>query len=296
MSSATKDTKSDDRFEQEGGTEVAGGKHVVPEGVAVEPLSDWSPAKKLKNKCPVKVKALLEAKGLVATYDDMVEAICDHKANDTLSWMDTWVDQAVQAVMDQFRDDFAEKGVKLALCRRVSGSGSYRWIEFIDTDVLTNYVPQYDTANVSSQTIKTLYATLKFPNGVVIEQIKEWNGRERLKEKIPEEVEELMTKKGLTEEYDQLVEACVNQGVGRKLKNWKLRKLQEVMDEYRPVFEAKGVAIHVSHKEEWVSHGPNGQGHMDHYRWIEFVDKEVLPGYVPQRSAENKPEEQCVIS
>ena len=49
-----------EKFEQEGGTEVAGGKHVVPAGVAVEPLSDWNPAKKLKSNCPEQVKALLE--------------------------------------------------------------------------------------------------------------------------------------------------------------------------------------------------------------------------------------------
>ena len=46
-------------------------------------------------------------------------------------------------MLDLFRDDFAEKGVKVALCKRSSSKGTYRWLEFIDVEALKEpYVPQ----------------------------------------------------------------------------------------------------------------------------------------------------------
>mmetsp|Transcript_10460 Transcript_10460/g.14816 ORF Transcript_10460/g.14816 Transcript_10460/m.14816 type:complete len:278 (+) Transcript_10460:33-866(+) len=272
------------------GTEVAGGKHVVPTGVAVEELDGGK--KKLSKECPPDLKLLLQKKALVLTYDKMVDAIVSE--SNTRSVFGKWKDKEFVSIIDLFRDEFAEQGVKVALCKRTSSGGTVRWLEFIDVEVVGNYVPQYDVANLSGQVIKTCYTTLEFPKGVVVEELKEWGGRKKLQEKIPPHVQKFLEDKDLFDEYDALVQACVDEGVGAKMKNWKLDKLQEVKEAHAPKFEAKGVSIFVSHKEEYISHGQYG-GHVEHFRWIEFVDREEQPNYFPQRTADAK-EESCTVS
>jgi len=272
------------------GTQVAKGNHVVPKGVAVEELDGGK--KKLSKTCPEDVKTLLESKNLMPVYDKMVAAVVETSA--TRNLFGFWKDAEFVSIIDLFRDDFADAGVKVALCRRKSGSGTFRWLEFIDTEVVPDYVPQYDVANLSGQVIKTVYTTLEFPYGVAAEELKQWGGRKKLRDKIPIYVEKMMTEKGTMEEYEMLVQACVNEGVGARMKNWKLSKLNEVMAEYKPKFEAKGIAVFVCHKQEYVSHGPYG-GHNEHFRWIEFVDRELQPNYFPQRDAVNKEEKDCTI-
>jgi hypothetical protein len=171
---------------------------------------------------------------------------------------------------------------------------TYRWIEFIDTEEVPDYIPQYDVVNTSGQVIKTIYTTLEFPYGVVVEELKQWGGRKKLKENIPIYVQKMMTEKDLMVEYTDLVDACVSEGVGARLKAWNIDKLKEIVKYYTTKFEKKGVAVFVSHKREYVSHGQHG-GHYEFFRWIEFVDREVQPNYYPQRDAETT-DEKCVIS
>mmetsp|Transcript_5372 Transcript_5372/g.15672 ORF Transcript_5372/g.15672 Transcript_5372/m.15672 type:complete len:97 (-) Transcript_5372:316-606(-) len=94
-------------------------------------------------------------------------------------------------------------------------------------------------------------------------------------------------------EYYALVDACVEEGIGRKLKGWNLKKLKIIVDEHRPKFEAKGVALFISLKKEYIQHGKSG--HVEHFRWIEFVDRDIQPNYYPQRDATTR-DEKCVIS
>lgn len=78
-----------------------------------------------------------------------------------------WKDQEFNSVLDQFRDDFAAKGVKVAFCKRKSLNGHRRWLEFIDVEKSGgSYVPQFDIDNMSGQVINTCYTKLEFPNGV----------------------------------------------------------------------------------------------------------------------------------
>jgi len=272
------------------GKDVAGGKHVVPPGVAVEELDGGK--KKLSKECPQDLALLLQKKNLIMTYDKMVDAIVSE--SNTRNLFGKWKDEEFASIVDLFRDDFAKQGIKVALCKRSSGSGTKRWLEFIDIEVAGNYVSQYDVANQSGQTIKTCYTTLEFPNGVAVEELKQWNGRKLLKDKIPPHVQKMLEDKDLFDEYDALVEACINEGVGSNWKAWNIKKLGEVKDAHAPKFEAKGVSIFVSHKQEYISHGQHG-GHTEHFRWIEFVDREEQPNYFPQRDADTK-DEQCVIS
>jgi len=275
---------------EEEGTVVAGGKHTVPLGVAVEELDGGK--KQLADACPPQVLQLLLRKEVLMVYDDMVNAIVEE--GKTRNIFGQWQDKEFTSIMDQYRDDFAQKGVKLALCKYKSAHGTKRWMEFIDTSVAVDYVPQYDVTDRSGQVISTVYNKLKFPQGVAVEELCSWKGRTQLKEKIPPAVESLMLQKDTMSEYSQLVDACVQNGVGRRLKGWNTKKLKGVMEEYKPIFEAKGVAVFLSIKNEYVSHGQYG-GHMEHFRWIEFVDREVQPNYFPQRDADTKDAE-CVIS
>ncbi|GFH46020.1 hypothetical protein CTEN210_02494 [Chaetoceros tenuissimus] len=275
------------------GLEVIDGNHVVPPGVAVEELKNYNGQKDLKDKCPEKVHELLLNKGLFDVYDKFVQTIYDDKT--TRGPLGKWRDAQFISILDMFREDFAEKGVKVALCKRKSGKGSYRWIEFVDVDqVGDSYIPQYDQANLSGQIIKTCYTKLKFPNGVAVEELKQHKGRKKLKEKMPIYVEKLLKDHDLLSEYDQLVDHVIEAGRGQRTKMWNIEKLKGVLDVYKPIFSAKGVDLFVSHKQEYISHGQYG-GHIEYYRWIEFVDRSIQPNYFPQRDSETKKQEECNV-
>ena len=98
----------------------------------------------------------------VTILDEFIKAEIIHM-------LGTWKDRQFVSVMEAFRDDFADHGIRMVLCKRKSGdfgNKSKRWIEFIDVDITKNtYVPQFDVANLSGQVIKTWERTLEFPNG-----------------------------------------------------------------------------------------------------------------------------------
>jgi hypothetical protein len=267
--------------DHEGIIVVVKGNHVVPKGVAVEELD--GDKKKLSEECPEALKELLDANGLMAVYDKMVQAIVEE--SNTRNFFGKWKDQEFISILDLFKEDFGAKGVKVALCKRRSGSGIIRWLEFIDVDEQPTYVPQFDVANFSGQVIKTCYTRLEFPYGVAVEEFKQYGkSRKRLKEKSPIFVQKLIEEKDLQAEYDELVDDCVTNGCG-KYKNWSLEKLNEFGKTHRVKFEAKGVCLFISQKEEYISHGQYG-GHVEYFRWVEFVDREEQPNYYPQRDAE----------
>lgn len=272
------------------GTSVASGSYIIPDGVAVEPLKNYNGHKDLKNKCPDDVNKLLSKKGLFNVYDQFVQEIYDTKT--TRGLWGKWKDEQFISILDQFKDEFADAGVKVVLCKRKSGNGSYRWLEFIDVDIMSNYVPQYDVSNFSGQIIKTCYTKLNFPNGVAVEQLKDWSGRKKLKEKIPIYVLKMMKSHDLTREYDQMIDHMINAGVSANWKTWKIENLKSVLEVYKPKFHAKGVDIFFCFKEEWISHGQYG-GHMEYFRWIEYVDRSEQPNYYPQRCANVKKD--CTI-
>lgn len=269
------------------GTVIAKGKHVVPQGVAVEELDGGK--KKLLKECPVQLLELLSAKDLVTTYNTMVDDIVNQSK--TRNSFGKWEDMEIVSILDKYRDQFADQAVKVVLCKRKSSAGTSRWLEFIDTIAVPTYVPQYDVNNLSDQTIKTVFTTLRFPNGVAVESMGSWSSRKKLKEEIPPHVQEMMVRKGLMNEYETLVNHIVDAHKG-DFRTWNLEKIFEIITAYKPMFEDKGVAIFVSHKEEYISHGQGG--HMEIFRWLEFVDREVQPNYYPQRSADSKKEKCCI--
>lgn len=137
-----------------------------------EHLSPRTGQKELRDKCPPAVLELLESKGAVEPYERFVQAVYETKeTRQTVTGK--WKDAEFASVLDQFRDDFASRGLRVALCARRSSSGTRRWLEYIDVErVGAFYVPQYDVADVSGQVIKTIYSRLKFPTGVAVEELK----------------------------------------------------------------------------------------------------------------------------
>ena len=152
---------------------------------------------------------------------------------------------------------------------------------------------EYDVENFSGQIIRTCYTKLEFPNGVAVEELKQWKGRKKLKEKIPIYVEKMLEKNGLLAEYNQMIDHVIESGCGANSKMWNIDKLKAIMDEYKPIFGKKGIDVFVCHKQEYISHGQSG-GHYEYFRWIEFVDRSVQPSYKPQRDAEEK-DEKCAV-
>jgi len=198
------------------------------------------------------------------------------------------------SILDQFRPDFANKNIKVALCKRRSGSGTHRWIEFIDVEEAGSYVPQFDVANLSGQVIKTCYTKLEFPNGVAVEKLsRHGKARKKLKEKCPIFVEKMMTKKDLLVEYDELIDAICETSASFWKMNWNSKEITPLIVEHRNKFLKKGVDLFISHKQEYISHGQHG-GHIEYFRWIEFVDREEQPNYYPQRDADSK-KESCIV-
>ena len=78
-----------------------------------------------------------------------------------------------------------------------------------------------------------------------MEELKEWKGRKKLKEKVPIYVSKMMEKHDLTKEYDQMIDHVIEAGVSSNWKNWKIGNLIQVLDVYKPIFTAKGVDIFI---------------------------------------------------
>lgn len=264
------------------GTYVAKGRYFIPKGVAVEQLNNYNGHKQLKDSCPNDVQELLARKGLFDVYDQFVQEIYD--TSETRGFLGKWKDAQFIHVLDRFSDAFASKGLRVVLCKRKSANGTYRWLEFIDVEVRDSYVPQFDVSNFSEQIIQTHFTKLQFPNGVAVEELKYLKRRKEL-EIIPMHVKKMIEKHNLINEYEQMVDHIIEVGVSSNWNNWKL--FRDVLEVYKPMFHDKGVDIFVCQKGEYVSHGQY-RGHMEYFRWIEFVDRLAQPSYYPQRSVDVK--------
>lgn len=272
---------------------VADGKHTVPPGIAVEELDGGK--KKLAEKCPPYVQELLESKGLMGVYDKLVKTVVEESR--TRTTFGGWKDMEFDSIISVFRDEFAEGGVKVALCKRKSGGGTYRWLEFIDIEAAGTYVPQFDVHNMSGQVIKTCYTKVEFPNGVAVEKFnRHGKARKKLKERMPIYVETMMKDKDLMDEYNALIDQLcgTEKGWGD---NWKTSLVNGIVQEHAGKFEKKGVSLFLAMKVEYISHGQHG-GHNEYFRWLEFVDREQQPNYIPQRGTDERTEgkKECVIS
>mmetsp|Transcript_1056 Transcript_1056/g.1133 ORF Transcript_1056/g.1133 Transcript_1056/m.1133 type:complete len:366 (+) Transcript_1056:119-1216(+) len=283
-----------------GSSQVIKDKYTVPKGVAVEMIKNFNGKKDLLKDCPSEVRDLLQSKCAFDIYDKFVQTIYDDKH--TRNALGRWKDAEFVSKVDLFQDDFAEHGIKVALCIRNSKDfTSVRWLEFIDVEEVGNYVPQFDLGNMSGQYIRTAHTKLQFPNGVAVEELKQWGGRDKLKEKLPYEVEKLLKKHNLMDEYHELVSdfaklACGGKfslhfynvqlhGVSKCKENQKnVDTLKILIDKYDETFGEKGIDLFVSHKVELT--GVNNQ-QTQHYRWIEFVDRYEQPNYIPQHDANN---------
>mmetsp|Transcript_37475 Transcript_37475/g.77728 ORF Transcript_37475/g.77728 Transcript_37475/m.77728 type:complete len:393 (-) Transcript_37475:72-1250(-) len=253
---------------------VAGGRHVVPPGVVVEELGEFS---KFTDDCPAHVQKLLVEKGLWEAYLDFVEALS--QSNSTRGFTDNWKGTQILKVMEDFVDVFAAKNIQLVLCKLKPDKGrSYRWFEFIDTTVATQYVPQYDMTNDDNdEELETAHMTLKFPKGVAVEPLTD---RKALVEQIPTSVRTLLEKKDCYELYITLVDVlCESGSLNVNQEGFSEYQVGRIAQSLGPQFAAKGVGVFFSAKTETDL---QGQEETTIY-WLEFVDRDLQPNYLAQR-------------
>jgi len=198
-------------------------------------------------------------------------------------------------VLNDFSSMPGSNNLKVILCERLSDKVVLRWLEFIDRDSVEGYVSQYDVGNFSKQIIKTRLSKLKFPNGVAVEEFAETDqsmqARQKLKVQMPPAVREMMEQRELMEEYTSLVDAFSRFCMG-KYSQWDTEKIRQVALVHTPKFEAKGVTVFISHKQELVRTPKPGDEFSSEFfelRWIEFVDRARQPNYYAQRGIQFKP-------
>mmetsp|Transcript_40073 Transcript_40073/g.82440 ORF Transcript_40073/g.82440 Transcript_40073/m.82440 type:complete len:193 (+) Transcript_40073:258-836(+) len=96
---------------------------------------------------------------------------------------------------------------------------------------------------------KTCYSTLYFPNGVAVEKFNRYGeARRKLKEKCPIYVDKLLAAEGLMEEYDALIDDFIRTEGGCCMQKWDTKKIQDIVTAHQHKFEAKGVAVFISHQ------------------------------------------------
>lgn len=248
--------------DEEQGTRVANGQHIVPYGIAVEPFADNFKAKIIKT-TPVAVSELLQSKDLMAQYTKMVKKV---SAGEGKIFSEVKLIQAVQ----QSQADFQEKGVTVAVCLLNSNMGNYRWfwLEFIDHGLFPSgtYKPKYD---ISDYQIVLDGAYTIPPQGVAVEKLSDWSSSELVRE-CPPDVKTLLESKLLTSDYDRLVKTLKTSKKTRSMTDaWKTTEVAKALLEYQRIFEARGVELAVCKKS--IS------GSWELVKWLEFIDIELAP-------------------
>lgn len=212
---------------------VAGGRHWVPIGVAVEELGELS---KVTDDCPDDVRELLTEKGLMSTYGDFIETLAKKKS--TRGWTSNWKGSEILTVMEDYAAVFKARGVKMVICKLKPDSGrSYRWFEYINVSVAPAYVAQYDMSNYGDEELGTVGTTLKFPNGVAVEKLSD---RKAVVEDVPESVRDLLEKKDCFDLYVSLVDVLCESGSIDLEHGFTENQVRAIAKILGPKFEANG--------------------------------------------------------
>ncbi|CAB9511432.1 expressed unknown protein [Seminavis robusta] len=271
-----------------------GNIHCPPRGVVAEPLHS-GPCKRFQDSnCPREVFDLMNRKGAVTAYHDMMDEIsADENTRDRLGVLKL---KAIDTIVERFRPRFSKCGVKVVVCVADYRCNLYRWIEFVDSGAIT-YISPYNFKNTAGPKLKTALSTIKFQKGVAVEEFRQalFGKRGRLVKQTPKHVEIMIREKGLQEEYERLIQDCIHEGVGGFLGRWDIGKLREVIQHYRPLFQDKGVALFLCHTQEHVPSVEGGE-RIEYFRWMEFVDRNKLPHYRPEHNGEYRHEDPgCAI-
>mmetsp|Transcript_12685 Transcript_12685/g.23555 ORF Transcript_12685/g.23555 Transcript_12685/m.23555 type:complete len:309 (-) Transcript_12685:201-1127(-) len=122
------------------------GTLTFPEGVAVEYMHRTSAREKLHDRMPESVRALMETKGAMDEYNDLIQALCNTPGGK----MSTWKPAQIDDVICEYKVPFRMKGVGLFACVKVEyiSHGQYGghneyfyWLEFVDLAKLCAYSP-----------------------------------------------------------------------------------------------------------------------------------------------------------
>ena len=92
------------------------------------------------------------------------------------------------------------------------------------------------TRNLSSGSRDSYFTTLRKWN--------EWKSIDKLRDKTPVPVEQMMQTKDLMNEYERLVSDCIEGGVEKTMvgRSWEIERLKRVISKHQPTFAKKGVA------------------------------------------------------
>lgn len=290
---------------------------VLPLFVAGEELTKRKT--NLTSECPAEVTALINEKNLIVEYKLLVQEIVSRKGthNKLSNW---WVNDAVMEIMGEYEPAFLAKNVSLSLCER-SKKGmtqKYLWLEFIDLDKAptgsstenatgsssddsaaarkTDYMSDYDVRRLEEgEVLKCEYEKIKFPKGVCVERLRNYQGRSKLKKNVPENLKALLEVKGAQAEYDALIKAVLATS-GSRWGSWKDGEIAAVVGDFKVRFKVKDIDVFACRKDQLVQTG-NGHCYNHKYRWLEFVDRSVLSDYMPARGdLESKGKERdCLI-
>eukprot|EP00977_Amphora_coffeiformis_P029906 scaffold43457_cov252-Amphora_coffeaeformis.AAC.2 len=262
--------------DQDKGTAVARGAHMVPAGVAVKEFLDGG-SKLLRRTQPAQVAALLEAHGLTSVYQRFIDAL----VNRAQGWEEkSWITPKAIEIAQEFQPHFQAQGIRLALCIYHSDCYQFRWLwlEFIDSSLATlpaNYEPKY---NVIHYRIVLNGKLAVPPQGVAVLHLSDFKNASAILNECPDDLRQLLEPKDLLPLYENLTKTLVDsKGQTRTwAESWRTTGICEVLQEYQPQFQSQGIEVNVCK--------------TDMIKWLEFVDMQVeaTVDYISQHAVGKK--------
>lgn len=187
--------------------------------------------------------------------------------------------------IEDLRNTFLAKGVKMLLCESIGKFGKTYWLEYIDTEASYNYKTPYDITfsgdyneqgQADGESTDAVKGWLKVPEGVYVEGL---NGVKKLSDECPAKVRDFLTRKGLSATYDEFIETIVKSKQTRNwASSWRSDEILKIMKEFQELFLSKGVKLVL------CKIIPDGGVS---YRWFELIDLSVVEGYVSQYDYDN---------
>ncbi|CAJ1932687.1 unnamed protein product [Cylindrotheca closterium] len=265
------------------GSSFFGGEDVATEALVTDGVI------KVASDCPDDVAVLLEEKGISDTEYDLLDSAISHSKS-MRNFVEVWrlVEQKVVEFppIQQLRDTFLAKGVKLILCESIGKFGKMYWLEYVDTEASPDYTTPYDSGlagdfdaqgQVYGEATGAANGWLKVPEGVYVEGL---NGVKKLTDECPPKVRDFLTRKGLSATYDQFIEAIVKSKKTRNwARSWRTAEIQNVLNDFQELFLSNGVKLVLC---KIIPDGGLA------YRWFEFIDLSVAERYVPQFDFDNE--------
>ncbi|CAB9520957.1 expressed unknown protein [Seminavis robusta] len=248
---------------------LKGATMIPPEGVAVAELTGFDG---LRGTIPADedLTALLEPKGLMKCYNDLVQDLLVTSKSKTLTFLEEWKTSGVDQVIQEngHAEIFGSRNMELVVCMAAK-----KWICFIDTTVAPDFVPPEAVSDARRESVAKSTIAAAEAAGIAVEDLVV-DGVIQLESTCPEEVASLLEKKDLMDVYPQLDLAISEaQSIRNFVDVWRLAAAGVVpfpiLANLKEGMLAKGVKMILCE-----SVGSMGRNH-----WLEFIDLDVYPNY-----------------